>query len=190
MDETPEAYDAQYLATDDPRAQSGFRGSDARWEAARRTIARGIDADGALLDVGCANGLLMESLARWSEHAVEPWGVDFAPGLVELARRRLPAWRDRIFLADVRAWTPPRAFDFVHVRLDMLELRASWRELGRRVIVSSDGSFRRPDSLRAENVVNVLRARGWNVEGYYERSDEHLVEISVAWTRRDLSGIP
>lgn len=179
MEETAEWFDARYLATDDERAQSGFTGSVARWEAARRLIARGIDAPGTLLDVGCANGLLMESLARWSAFPIEPWGLDFAPGLVALARRRFP---DRVFLGDVTTWAPPRTFDFVHVRLDMLDLR-DVRAFGRRVIVSSDGSFRRPDSLRAENVVNVLRARGWNVDGCYERDDEHQVELSVAWTR-------
>ena len=88
MDESPEWYDARYLATDDPRAQSGFTGSAARWEAARRLIARGIDAPGTLLDVGCANGLLMESLASWSAFPIEPYGVDFAPGLVTLTRER------------------------------------------------------------------------------------------------------
>ena len=103
--ETPAWFEARYLATDDPRAQSGFTGSAARWEA-----------------------------------------------------------------------------DFVHVRLDMLELR-DVRAFGRCVIVSSDGSFRRPDSPKAHPVVDVLRTRGWNVDGCYERDDEHAVEIAVAWTR-------
>jgi hypothetical protein len=177
--DTPEDFDARYLATRDPRAQSGFTGSEKRWEAARRAIARAIDAPGTLLDIGCANGLLMDSLVRWSAFAIEPYGVDFAPGLVALARERFP---DRVFQADIATWTPPRTFDFVHVRLDMLDLR-DVREFGRRVIVSSDGSFRRPDSPKAQNVVDVLRARGWNVDGCYERSDAQAVEISVAWTR-------
>jgi SAM-dependent methyltransferase len=179
VEETPEWFDARYLATDDPRAQSGFTGSEARWEAARRAIVRGIDAPGTFLDVGCANGLLMESAERWSASPIEAWGVDFAPGLVALAKRR---FGDRVFEADIATWTPPRAFDFVHVRLDMLDLR-DVRAFGRRIIVSSDGSFRRPESPKARNVTDVLRARGWNVDGCYERSDEHLVEISVAWTR-------
>jgi len=180
---TPELVEALYLATDDARAQSGFRGSAARWEAARRAISRGIDAPGTLLDVGCANGLLMESLARWSPHAIEPYGLDFAPKLVDVARTRLPAWRDRIFIGDVRSWNPPCVFDFVHVRLDMLSLR-DVRAFGRRVIVSSDGSFARPESPKAERVADALRARGWTVAGeVYERSDEHAVEISVAWAR-------
>ncbi|HEY1958569.1 MAG TPA: methyltransferase domain-containing protein [Polyangiaceae bacterium] len=180
--ESPEWFDAQYLATDDPRAQSGFRGSAARWEAARRPITRGIDAPGALLDVGCANGLLMESLTRWSSHAIEPYGVDFAPALVARAKERLPVWDEHIFLADVSTWAPPRAFDFVHVRLDMLDLR-DVRSFGRRVIVSSDGSFARTDSERAARVAHALRSRGWTLVGEtYARDDEQGVEIAVAWT--------
>jgi SAM-dependent methyltransferase len=178
---TPSDFERAYLAETDPRAQSGFHGSAERWEAARGAIVEAIGRDGTFLDVGCANGLLMESIVEWSQFQVEPYGIDFAPGLVELARTRLPQWADRIRLADVRSWEPPFRFDFVHARV---ELRAFDRivRLGRRAIFSSDGSFRRPDSPRAEPVAHVLRAHGLTVAGdLYRRSDEHLVELSVAW---------
>jgi SAM-dependent methyltransferase len=176
-----EDYDRHYLETDDLQAQSGFNGSAARWEAARRTIVDGIDRPGTFLDIGCANGLLMESIVAWSPFEVEPYGVDYAPRLVELARRRLAQYKDRIWLGDVSTWEPPRRFDFVHVRLDLghLERVSTWC---RRLIVSSDGSFRRSESLRAEPVEEQLRALGMKVVGRaYRRSDEHLVEIAVAW---------
>lgn len=178
-------YDRHYLETDDPRAQSGFQGSAARWEAARRTIVEGIDRPGALLDVGCANGLLMESIAQWSRFDVVPHGVDYAPRLVELARRRLPNWAERIWLGDVGIWEPPRRFHFIHVRLDLghLERISTWC---RRLIVSSDGSFRRPESPKAEPVADRLSALGMKVAGHaYRRSEEHLVEIAVAWVDAD-----
>ena len=74
------------------------------------------------------------------------------------------------------------AFDYVHIRLDTCELRDA-RAFGRRVIVSSDGSFTRPDSPKASDVAAILHARGWQIAGAaYERSDEHRVELSVAWT--------
>jgi 2-polyprenyl-3-methyl-5-hydroxy-6-metoxy-1,4-benzoquinol methylase len=72
------------------RAQSGFGGDEARWEAARRPIADAIDRDGTFLDVGCASGQLLESLVEWTPFQIEPYGLDLAPALVELARRRLP----------------------------------------------------------------------------------------------------
>jgi SAM-dependent methyltransferase len=178
---TPSEFEQAYLAGDDPRAQSGFRGSPERWEAARRAIVEAIDRPGTFLDVGCANGLLIESVAEWSPFPVEPYGVDFAPGLVDLARRRLPHWTERIWVGDARMWEPPFRFDFVHARLEIGSLDRIGG-FGRRLIVSSDGSFRRPDSPRAEPVAERLRELGFEVAGeIYRRSDEHEVELAVAW---------
>jgi SAM-dependent methyltransferase len=178
---TPSDFDRAYLAGANAREQSGFHGSAERWEAARRPIVEAIESDGTFLDVGCANGLLLESVVAWSPFEVEPYGIDFAPGLVELARTRLPQWADRIWHADVASWEPPFRFDFVHARLDLGSFDAVVG-LARRAIFSSDGSFRRPDSPRAERVADVLRAHGLTVAGeLYRRSDEHLVELSVAW---------
>jgi len=178
---TPSEFERAYLATADPRAQSGFHGSAERWEAARRAIAEAIDSDGTFLDVGCANGLLMESIVEWSRFRVEPYGIDFASGLVELARRRLG---DRVWLADARIWEPPFRFDFVHVRLEYFE--PSMLRFGRRVIISSDGSFRRPDSPKAEPVAERLRELDLEPAGeLYRRDDEQLVEVSVAWVDQE-----
>jgi SAM-dependent methyltransferase len=182
---TPSDFDQAYLASDDPCAQSGFHGSAGRWEAARRPIVEAIGHDGTFLDVGCANGLLMESVVAWSAFAVEPYGVDFAPGLVELARTRLPQWAGRIWVGDAESWTPPMRFDFVHTRIELPGLE-NVLGFGRRVIVSSDGSFRRPDSPRAEQVGERLRQLGIEVAGeLYERSEEQFVELSVAWVDQE-----
>jgi len=179
MPDTAEEYDAHYLATDDPRLQSGFRGSAERWRAARSLITTAIERPGTFLDVGCANGLLMESVAQWA--GVEPYGVDFAPGLIAEARRRLPQWADRISHGDLAVWNAPFRFDYVHARLDLGDPRHAVR-LGRRAIFSSDGSYRTPDSQKAVNVGDQLRALGYDVAGEaYRRDHRHLVEISVAW---------
>ncbi|HYZ77886.1 MAG TPA: class I SAM-dependent methyltransferase [Gaiellaceae bacterium] len=79
-------YEEYYLASDDPRRQSGFGGDEARWEAARRPIVRAIDRPASYLDVGGATGYLLESLVRWSPCRIEPYGLDFSPRLVALAR--------------------------------------------------------------------------------------------------------
>ena len=109
----PHVFEEAYLGGDNPRAQSGFGGNQERWELARRPIVEAIDGPGTFLDIGCANGHLMECVARWSPHPVEPYGLDFAPGLVELARRRLPHMAGRYGLAwllacaDFDNGTPP-----------------------------------------------------------------------------------
>jgi SAM-dependent methyltransferase len=112
-----EIFEALYLNGDNPRAQSGFGGDEARWEAGRRPITRAIDRDGTFLDVGCASGYLMESIVRWSPHRIEPYGLELAPAIADLARGRLPQWADRIFVGNVLTWEPPRRFDFVRTEL-------------------------------------------------------------------------
>jgi SAM-dependent methyltransferase/predicted pyridoxine 5'-phosphate oxidase superfamily flavin-nucleotide-binding protein len=112
-----ELYEAHYLAAETPYGGSGHSGDAASWEAVRRPIVEAIDGPGTFLDVGCANGLLLESLVAWSEHELEPYGVDFAARLVAEARRRLPHWADRFFVGDAVTWEPPRRFDFVRTEL-------------------------------------------------------------------------
>jgi SAM-dependent methyltransferase len=109
-----------YLASDDPRRQSGFSGNEERWVALRRPVADAIDRSGTFLDIGCANGYLAESVVRWCAErgiSVEPHGVDLSPRLVELARSRLTQWRDRFEVGNALEWMPPRMFDFVRTEL-------------------------------------------------------------------------
>lgn len=110
-----------YLAGEDPRAQSGTSGDDADWAYKRGLIADAVNRSGTLLDVGCASGYLMETLVGWCQergHKIEPYGLDIAPELADLARRRLPHWRDRIFVGNALHWTDPRRFDFVRTGLE------------------------------------------------------------------------
>ena len=104
--------EASYLGANDPRGGSGFRGDAGRWERARRPIASAVDRDGTFLDVGCANGLLMESLVAWcgeDGRNVEPYGLDLIPSLADLARERLSRWKNRIFTGNVLGWSLPSA---------------------------------------------------------------------------------
>ena len=58
----------------------------------------------------------MESMQRWCAEkgvTIEPYGLDIAPELADLARRRLPHWTDRIFTGNALDWRPPMRFDFV-----------------------------------------------------------------------------
>jgi len=107
-----------YLAADTPWGQSGKTGTAEDWERSRSHVADGIDRGGTFLDVGCANGYLMECLPGWTSFAVEPYGLDISPELAELARTRLPEWRDRIFVGNALDWEPPRSFTYVRTALD------------------------------------------------------------------------
>jgi SAM-dependent methyltransferase len=165
-------HEAKYLAGTNPRQQSGF-GRDARdWERFRRPVAAAIDRGGAFLDVGCASGLLMEDVVAWAReggHRVEPYGLDISEKLAELARRRLPQWRDRIFVGNALFWEPPARFDFVRTELVYVP-PSRRRELaerllerfvapGGRLILCSYGSSR-PEGARAEPLLDELHAWG------------------------------
>ncbi|MEX2212186.1 MAG: class I SAM-dependent methyltransferase [Gaiellaceae bacterium] len=160
---TPEFYEQHYLASGTVYGESGKSGGAAEWEAGRRPIAEAIDGPGTFLDVGCANGLLMESMAEWA--GVEPYGLDFAPRLVARARERLPQWADRIWVGDALEWEPPRRFDFVRTELVYVpearrreyveRLLARFLEPGGRLIVCGYGG---------DEVVAPLREWGYEPE--------------------------
>jgi SAM-dependent methyltransferase len=166
-------HEAKYLAGTNPRQQSGFGRDERDWERFRRPVARAIETDGSFLDIGCANGLLMESVVAWARedgHRVEPYGVDISEKLAALARQRLPQWRDRIFVGNALVWEPPMQFDYVRTELVYVPptRRREYAERllervvarGGRLLVCSYGSSR-PEGARAELLVEEVR--GWGL---------------------------
>jgi SAM-dependent methyltransferase len=110
-----------YLRETDPMRQSGFSGGADRWRVERSPILSAIPASGTLLDVGCANGHLLECLLRWGLESgliLTPFGVDCSARLIALARQRLPAFRDHFFVANAWDWSPPRRFQYVYAVCD------------------------------------------------------------------------
>jgi hypothetical protein len=164
-----------YLRAGTAEGGSGFGGTAQQWRTRRQNVLAGIDAAGTFLDLGCANGLLMESVHGWAAErgiAIEPYGVDLAPGLVALARRRLPRWADRIEVGNALTWQPAdgRRFRYVHLLLDLVPIARrtdllrhgmTLVEPGGRLLVShylNEGSTDRP-------VVPQLRALGFPPAG-------------------------
>jgi 2-polyprenyl-3-methyl-5-hydroxy-6-metoxy-1,4-benzoquinol methylase len=81
---------AAYLQEVDPIRQSGFSGGTERWRAERSPILGAVTASGSLLDVGCANGYLLECLMQWGSEtgvALTPFGIDCSEGLIALGGR-------------------------------------------------------------------------------------------------------
>ena len=116
-----DALAAAYLFDDDPRWQSGFDGDAELWRQARELVLDGVDRDGTFLDVGCATGHLMECLAAWARERgrrVELYGLELSPDLARVARRRLPAWANRIFEGNAVDWEPPIRFTYVRTGLE------------------------------------------------------------------------
>jgi hypothetical protein len=113
-----------YMAAADPRGQSGSTGSAEEWELARRFIFAAVHRDGTFLDIGCANGHLMECGVAWLAETgfrIEPYGLEILPELAALARRRLPHWADRIAVGNALDWIPHPA---LRLRPDGVGVRA------------------------------------------------------------------
>ena len=91
------ALEDSYLAEIDPIRQSGFGGGPERWRAERRLILEAVDTDGDLLDIGCANGYLLQCLVDWARARgirLKPFGLDQGARLIDLARQRFPEFPD------------------------------------------------------------------------------------------------
>jgi len=114
-----------------PYRMSGRSKGKERWEETRRCVCEAIDRDGDFLDVGCANGLLLETLREWSPHEITPHGVDFVAELIDHARARHSGFAANFHRANAWDWDPSRRYTFVRTSIECVP-EADWPELIRR----------------------------------------------------------
>jgi GrpB-like predicted nucleotidyltransferase (UPF0157 family) len=178
-----------YLAADNPRAQSGHRGDDEHWTRARSHIVEAVNRDGTFLDIGCASGYLMECVVRWAADrglAVEPYGLDISPELADLARRRLPHWRQRIHVGNALYWKPEVRFDFVRTGLEYVPVarrRDLVAHLLNGVVASSGrliiGSYNEANaSLVTPTLEETVVSWGYPIAGRAERPHHNDTRIA------------
>jgi len=92
-----------YLQHSEPWRQSGMSGPEDRWVRLRKPVADCMDRSGSFLDIGCANGYLLECCLKWTVERgilIEPYGLDISEKLVALAKQRLPQYADRFFVGN------------------------------------------------------------------------------------------
>jgi SAM-dependent methyltransferase len=109
-----------YLSHTEPWRQSGMSGPEQRWITLRKPVADCIERSGSFLDIGCANGYLLECCLRWTAErglTIDPYGLDISAELVALARQRLPQFADHFFVANAFTWVPSMPFDIVRTEL-------------------------------------------------------------------------
>ena len=107
-----------YLSKDNPRGQSGHSGDEYHYVFTHLPIVEAVYKNGTFLDVGCANGHLCEMVHKWATAIgfdLQVFGVDISEGLINLAKNRLPQWREHFFIGNSFFWKPKQKFDYIHV---------------------------------------------------------------------------
>jgi hypothetical protein len=184
------ALEDAYLATDDPIRQSGFGGGAERWRSEREPILDAIERDGELLDIGCANGYLVECLVCWGAERglrITPHGLDLGERLIAEAKRRLPEFAANFYVGNTWDWRPERRFRYVYTLNDcappeLLEayvhrLLERVVEPGGRLIVGAYGS--RSRGRPPLPVAESLASFGLHVVGHATGGTPPLTEF--AW---------
>jgi hypothetical protein len=196
-DEIAGSLEQAYLAAPDVYGGSGFRGDAARWRAGREVIFAGVAGSGSFLDIGAANGLLVESLVAWGAErglAIEPYGIDTSAALVAVARVRLPGWADRFVVGDGRSWLPADGRRFDTVRTELGYVEPDEREaFARRLLddlVATGGRLIVCSYLRTRLAIgeppapaDELTGWGWTVAGTADAIDPWTGKVftRIAW---------
>lgn len=173
--------------------QAGWKGIPEHYRSGHELILDGISDSGDLIDICCANGLLLASLIEWgAARGIEliPYGIDFIPELVELAKQRFPLQADQFTVANPWNWSPDRQYRWVHTRLDVVpaEQQAAWFqrlldevvEPGGRLIVSSFGD--QEAGKRPVDIELHLQMLGFRTAGCSNGlQSDRWVASRVAW---------
>jgi len=121
FDKMKRELESAYLMHDEPWKQSGFAGPEERWIKCRKPVAECVDKSGSFLDIGCANGYLLDCSMRWVKEqgiTIVPYGIDMSERLIHLAKQRLPQYASNLFVGNAWYWNPPLEFDFVRTEMN------------------------------------------------------------------------
>jgi hypothetical protein len=189
-----QAMEATYVSQDSPLRQCGFSGNETRWKEQRFPIMQAIEGDGDLLNLGCANGYLLESLVSWAEEKdvfITPHGLDAGTKLISYARARHNVVRTNFHVGNAWDWEPPRKYRYVYTSTDLVQpeflahylmrVKDVMVEVGGRLIVGAYGSRRRavhPLDLRV-----LFDEIGWRITGMSSAPGEASMPVIArfAW---------
>jgi SAM-dependent methyltransferase len=173
-----------YLAAETPWEGSGKSGTDEDWEYSRSHIAHAIDRDGSFLDIGCANGYLLECLPRWTNHHIERFGLEISPQLVTAARERLPEIAQQMAVGNALTWQSGQRFDFIRTNFDYVP-QPRRRQLFENLLAQADrlivGVFNEHFDERPTE--QMVRDWGYRIAGRSERRNRRKEEMDycVFW---------
>jgi SAM-dependent methyltransferase len=188
------ALERSYVRETDPVRQSGFGGGHARWRTERELVLDAVTGDGDFLDIGCANGYLLECLVQWGHERhvrLTPYGVDCGAQLIALAKQRLPQYPSNFWVANAWEWIPPRQFRYVYSLYDCVPLEllpeyirrlvTRYVEMGGTLIIGVYGSYSKQEAAR--DIATDIATVGFRVAGSSSRGA--LPVARVAWIRAE-----
>ena len=175
FDEYRSLLENSYLPAQTPWQQSGKSGPFEEWVRLRIPICECIEASGTFLDIGCANGFLLDCLSAWTSQkgiALEPFGLDYSAKLADLARQRLKHFANHIYVGNAWHWQPPRKFDYVRTELCYVPMNLAKAYITRlldeflvdsgRLLVAQYRSRR--EDLSRDWIDDTLRGLGFRVQ--------------------------
>jgi SAM-dependent methyltransferase len=128
------------------------------WIEGRKFIAGTIDRPGTILDIGCANGLLLRCLQGWCPYGLVPYGIDTDSSSIAEARKLFRAESGHFVnlpsqdLEKLDTYGLPLAYDFVY-----------WN-VGDNVLFNSSQDI---DHLRS--ILNAVKQDGRLILGFYDK---------------------
>ena len=90
------------------------------WYDHRFPLVNAINRSGTILDIGCANGFLLRCLVEWSEHTLEPYGIEPDEALSERCKDLFLDQKDHFATLPLQRLSQaervglPRQYDFVY----------------------------------------------------------------------------
>lgn len=87
-----------------------FHGTYEQWKVARDGLVSYVREANAVLDIGCANGFLLQSLIDWGGRAFIPYGIDVHQHSIDAARAMFPDHAENFVVTDMTTlvWTEQR----------------------------------------------------------------------------------
>jgi len=164
------------------------------WKKERFFTAAAINANGKILDIGCANGFFLRCLQEWSDYDLEPYGIDLNPELIEEAKKlfRLEEGNFKVCalheLANLFKKGFPCQYNFVYwsvwddwlfehqAEFDILDTLLAAVICGGRLILS----FYRPEGKWKEKI-KILEDRGFKFSGIIENYANKREGDAIAW---------
>jgi len=176
-----------------PWEQSGKSGAYEDWVRLRSPISDSITAPGAFLDIGCANGFLLECLLDWTAGkgiSIEPYGLDYSEKLAALAEKRLSTFPNHVFVGNSWDWEPPLRFDYVRTEICYVpfnftreyidRLLTGFLAEGGKLLVAQYRSSK--EDLTKDWINDFLCELGFSVKDYYSgfsRAGLELTRVAV-----------